>query len=188
MRPLILRAVFVAVTSLMLAACQAQSGNRLQHASIAAAPYQLDTGDQLRIIVFDQENISNVYTVDASGSIAMPLIGVVAVRGLTTTALERSIGAKLQNGYVRNPDVTVEIQAYRPFFILGEVRNPGQYPYVAGLSVKTAAAVAGGFTERASKRRAILTRRADGVPQRRVVKTDIPIQPGDTIEIVERLF
>ena len=93
--------------------------------------YTLDAGDRLRIVVFGQEGLTNSYAVDASGHIAMPLIGSVLARGATTDQLSRRIADKLRQGYIREPHVAVEIEAYRPFFILGEVTPPGQYPYVA---------------------------------------------------------
>jgi len=91
--------------------------------------YTLDSGDRLRIVVFGQEGLTNSYAVDASGHIAMPLIGSVLARGLTTDELSRRIADKLRQGFIREPHVAVEIEAYRPFFILGEVTQPGQYPY-----------------------------------------------------------
>jgi protein involved in polysaccharide export with SLBB domain len=107
--------------------------------------YTLDSGDRLRIVVFGQEGLTNSYAVDASGHIAMPLIGSVLARGATTDQLSRRIADKLRQGYIREPHVAVEIEAYRPFFILGEVTQPGQYPYVANMTVETAVAIAGGF-------------------------------------------
>jgi polysaccharide export outer membrane protein len=92
--------------------------------------YTLDAGDRLRIVLFGQEGLTNSYAVDASGHIAMPLIGSVLARGATTDQLSRRIADKLRQGYIREPHVAVEIEAYRPFFILGEVTQPGQYPYV----------------------------------------------------------
>ena len=120
--------------------------------------YGLDAGDRLRIVVFGQDGLTNSYAVDASGNIDMPLIGAVAARGLTTDQLAARISDKLRDGYIREPHVAVEIEAYRPFFILGEVTQPGQYPYVANMTVETAVAIAGGFTARAQRKGAILNR------------------------------
>src|SRR5262249_11178487 len=108
-------------------------------------PYTLDSGDRLRIVVFGQDGLTNSYAVDASGHIAMPLSGSVSARGLTTDQLAATVAAKLREGFIREPHVAVEIEAYRPFFILGEVTQPGQYPYVANMTVETAIAIAGGF-------------------------------------------
>jgi protein involved in polysaccharide export with SLBB domain len=106
-------------------------------------PYLLDTGDKLRVFVYGQPNLSRIYTVDQIGNIAVPLIGSVHARGRTTGDLERSIRAKLGTDYVKDPQVAVDVAQNRPFFILGEVRLPGQYPYVSGMTVETAVAIGG---------------------------------------------
>ena len=111
--------------------------------------YALDTGDKLRIVVFGQEGLSNSYFVDAAGQVTIPLIGAVTARGLTTQQLARAVAAKLRAGFIREPHVAIEVETYRPFFILGEVTQPGQYPYVPNMTVETAVAIAGGFTPRA---------------------------------------
>lgn len=103
-----------------------------------AARYTLAAGDKLRVIVFGQDNLSNIYAVDGAGKIAMPLIGTVQVGGQTTGQAARAIEAKLASGFVREPHVTVEVDAYRPFYILGEVTTSGQYPFVSGMTVETA--------------------------------------------------
>jgi Periplasmic protein involved in polysaccharide export len=150
--------------------------------------YTLDSGDRLRIIVFGQDSLSNIYTVDASGKIAMPLVGTIPARGLTTQQLARAVERKLAGGYVREPSVSVDVEAYRPFFILGEVRNPGQYPFVAGMTVQTAVAIAGGFTPRAVENEALVTRQAPGKAVTGPLPATYPIKPGDTIVIKERWF
>jgi polysaccharide export outer membrane protein len=151
-------------------------------------PYTLDSGDRLRIVVFGQDGLSNTYIVDATGKIAMPLIGVVSVRGCTTTQLARVIADKLRQGYVREPHVAVEIEVYRPFFILGEVIAPGLYPYVPNMTVETAIAIAGGFTPRAYRWDAEISRSQSGVTGRQKVPVIAPVRPGDTITINERWF
>src|SRR5690348_6341438 len=115
------------------------------------APYTLDAGDRLRVVVFGQDGLSNTYAVDGSGRITMPLIGPVEARGKTTSELASAIGTKLRAGYIREPHVAVEVENFRPFFILGEVTNAGQYAYVNGLTVQSAVAIAGGFSPRALK-------------------------------------
>lgn len=151
-------------------------------------PYIVGSGDRLRIIVFGQDLLSNSYSVDAAGQISMPLVGLVPVAGMTTAEVQRAVEARLRNGYLREPRVSAEVEAYRPFFILGEVTSAGQYPYVNGMTVQTAVAIAGGFTPRASQSWARLTRVVDG----RLVTGDVdltqPVQPGDTIQIRERFF
>src|SRR3569832_2745731 len=128
---------------------------------VAYAPrdsvYQLDAGDKLRVVVYGQEGLTNTYAIDASGSITMPLIGAVAARGRTPAGLAAEISARLRNGYIREPSVAVEVETYRPFFILGEVAAPGQYPYVPNMSVESAVAIAGGFSPRARRDSVTLT-------------------------------
>ncbi|MDH3581170.1 MAG: polysaccharide export protein [Hyphomicrobiales bacterium] len=154
----------------------------------ASAPYRLDSGDRLRVVVFGQENLSRPYTVDGGGFISMPLIGAVKSRGSTTFELEDRIASKLRSKYVKDPKVTVEVQNYRPFFILGEVRRPGQFPYVSGMTVRTAVAIAGGYTERARESKVKLTRGKNGHEQTLKVSGSHPIRPGDTIYVMERIF
>jgi len=150
--------------------------------------YTLDAGDRLRVVVFGQDGLTNSYAVDASGHIAMPLIGTVMAKGLTTDQLAASIAAKLRDGFVREPHVAVEVEAYRPFFILGEVTQPGQYPYVANMTAETAVAIAGGFTPRASRQSVVLTRNYNGQPTRMAVPLTYPLRPGDTVSVQERWF
>jgi len=151
-------------------------------------PYTLDSGDRLRIVVFGQDGLSNAYVVDASGHIAMPLIGTVMARGATTDELSARISDRLRQGFIKEPHVAVEIEAYRPFFILGEVTQPGQYPYVADMTVETAVAIAGGFGPRAYRRTVTLTRMIHGQQVRLTVPVGYPIRPGDTINVQERWF
>jgi polysaccharide biosynthesis/export protein len=151
-------------------------------------PYTLDSGDRLRVVVFGQDGLSNSYVVDVSGHIAIPLIGSVSARGLTTDELSNRISERLRQGFIREPHVAVEIEAYRPFFILGEVTQPGQYPYVADMTVETAVAIAGGFGPRAFRREVTLTRMINGQQVRMKVPVTCPIRPGDTVNVHERWF
>ncbi|MDR3466576.1 MAG: polysaccharide export protein [Xanthobacteraceae bacterium] len=152
------------------------------------APYRLDAGDRLRVVVFGQDGLTNSYAVDAGGSITMPLIGAVKARGLTPAALAQAITARLRGGYIREPYVAVEVEAYRPFFILGEVAAPGQYPYVPNMTVESAVAIAGGFTPRAQKAAVDLTRTEASGPLRASVPLGTPLRPGDTVVVTERWF
>jgi polysaccharide export outer membrane protein len=154
----------------------------------AAGAYTLDSGDKLRVVVFGQDGLTNSYGVDAGGSITMPLIGAVRARGMTPAELSAAIGARLRQGYIREPHVAVEIEAYRPFFILGEVTYPGQYPYVANMTVETAVAIAGGFTPRALHDTVEISRGAGGQTVRRSVPVNAPVRPGDTVMVAERWF
>ena len=151
-------------------------------------PYRFDSGDKLRITVFDQASLSQTYLVDQAGYVTMPLIGPVAARGATAQDLSRKIAQGLQNGYLKRPDVSVDVDTYRPFFIMGEVKNAGQYPFVAGMTAQNAVAIAGGYTIRGAQTDVDITRQINGeVLTGRVPITD-PIRPGDTIYVRERLF
>ena len=150
--------------------------------------YRLDAGDKLRVVVYGQEGLTNTYAIDAGGSITMPLIGAVPARGRTPAGLAAEIGAKLRNGYIRDPSVAVEIDSYRPFFILGEVAAPGQYPYVPNMSVESAVAIAGGFSPRARRDSVTLTHTDASGAMRAVVPLGTPLSPGDTVLVGERWF
>ena len=173
-----------------------QRGYAARPAAYAAAPmpaanevsYKLDAGDKLRVVVYGQEGLTNTYAIDAGGSITMPLIGSVPARGRTPGGLAAEISAKLRNGYIRDPSVAVEIESYRPFFILGEVAAPGQYPYVPNMSVESAVAIAGGFSPRALRDRVTLTHTDNSGSMRAVVPLGTPISPGDTVLVGERWF
>jgi polysaccharide export outer membrane protein len=152
------------------------------------APYQLDSGDQVRVIVFAQPDLSNSYMVDQAGQISMPLIGSIPARGRTTAEIAADITAHLRNGFVRNPDVAVEVDRYRPFFVMGEVGVAGQYPFVPGMTVQQAIAVAGGFSVRADKSSVQVTRSIGGTVDTERLGLSDPVAPGDTIYVRERVF
>ena len=150
--------------------------------------YRLNAGDKLRVVVYGQEGLTNTYAIDAGGSITMPLIGLVPARGRTPAGLAAEITGKLRHGYIRDPSVAVEIETYRPFFILGEVAAPGQYPYVPNMSVESAVAIAGGFSPRAQRDRVTLTHTDSSGSMRVVVPLGTALGPGDTVLVGERWF
>ncbi|VIO73785.1 polysaccharide biosynthesis/export family protein [Bradyrhizobium ivorense] len=150
--------------------------------------YHLGPGDKLRVVIYGQEGLTNTYVLDATGAITLPLIGSVPARGRTPAGLASEITAKLRNGYIREPSVAVEIEAYRPFFILGEVQAPGQYPYVPNMTVESAVAIAGGFSPRAKRDAVTLTHTDTSGSGRFVVPLGTPIGPGDTVFVSERWF
>ena len=152
------------------------------------AAYHLDAGDKLRVVVYGQEGLTNTYAIDAGGSITMPLIGSVPARGRTPAGLASEITGRLRNGFIRDPSVAVEIESYRPFFILGEVAAPGQYPYVPNMSVESAVAIAGGFSPRARRDRVTLTHTDNSGSVRLVVPLGTSLSPGDTVQVGERWF
>ena len=151
-------------------------------------PYRLGAGDRVRITVFEQDSLTNTYSVDASGYIAFPLVGSIPARGHTVKQMEAAIAAKLRQGYIRDSDVSVEVARYRPVFIMGEVGAAGQYSYVPGMTAQKAIAAAGGFSPRANQGNVDVTRTINGkVMTGRVLITD-PLLPGDTVYVRERLF
>jgi polysaccharide export outer membrane protein len=154
----------------------------------AGGPYLLDTGDRLRVFVYGQPNLSRAYTVDQEGKITVPLINDVRARGRTTREVEDSIRHRLGAEFVRDPQVTVDILQNRPFFIYGEVRTGGQYPFVSGMTIETAIAIAGGYTERASTRSYRITRKNGGFQDQIEVPGDYPVLPGDVVYVNERFF
>jgi polysaccharide export outer membrane protein len=151
-------------------------------------PYHLDAGDRLRVVVYGQEGLTNTYSISAGGTITMPLIGAVPARGRTPQGLAADIAARLRNGFIREPSVAVEVEAYRPFFILGEVQAPGQYPYVPNMTAESAVAIAGGFSPRARKDRVTITHTDASGTSRMVMPPGTPISPGDTVLVGERWF
>jgi polysaccharide export outer membrane protein len=148
--------------------------------------YRLDTGDHLRITVFGHEDLSGEFEVSSTGGITMPLVGEVPAVNQTSRDLERAIIAKLKPDYLKNPQVSVEVLTYRPFYIIGEVKNPGSYAYVGGMRVVNAIAMAGGFTYRARESRLLITRGSDGKQVEASQHT--LVRPGDVIEVPERFF
>ena len=121
-------------------------------------------------------------------STEVAMAGAVPARGTSPQQLAALITTRLKQGYVRDPSVTVEIEAYRPFYILGEVNAPGQYPFQPGMSVETAIAIAGGYSPRADKRNALLTRSMNGAPLKSKVPLQTQLRPGDTVNVAERWF
>jgi polysaccharide export outer membrane protein len=172
----------------MLQGCVGYAQGPVEYQAVASEPYLLAAGDRVRVIVFGQDSLSNSFAVDSSGHIAMPLIGLVPARGHTPADLASEIAGRLRAGYVREPRVSVEIEAYRPFFVLGEVTTSGQYPYVNGMTVETAVAIGGGYTPRAARDHAQLTRTFDGRTVTAEVPMNQPVKPGDTILVHERFF
>ena len=150
--------------------------------------YRLGPGDRLNIIVFGHPDVSGEFEVGGSGQVSLPLLGQVEAAGLTVIELKDRIAEALDRDYLVNPRVTVEVLNYRPFYILGEVKNPGSYPYVSGLSVRQAVAIAGGFTRRARESPVVVIRDTENGRETVEVNLDEPVLPGDTIEIERRLF
>lgn len=174
------------VFGLTISACAGSNLPKLPVQSSSGA-YTLDSGDKVQITVFGEPRLTGTYLVADSGEISMPLIGAVQARGHTVASLERSIVSQLQqSGMVLSPSVSVQIDQFRPFFVLGEVQRPGQYPYVEGMTVLTAIAIAGGFTFRANEKTMTVTRTTEGRSVEYRAARDSRVQPGDVIYVRER--
>jgi polysaccharide export outer membrane protein len=178
----------LALTLALLGGCASYQPTPPAFHDVLNEPYHLDAGDRVRVTVFEQDGLSNTYTIDKGGYFSMPLVGTVPARGKTTKELEATLSQKLRDGFLRDPDITVEVDQYRPFFIMGEVGTGGQYTYVPGMTVQNAIAIAGGYSPRAQQKTVDVTRQVNGqVISGRVLTSD-PILPGDTIFVRERLF
>lgn len=150
--------------------------------------YVLGSGDRLKITVFGNDDLSSETEIDPSGQITLPLIQQVPAAGKTVPQLENEIRRRLSPDFVKNPRLSIEVLNYRPFYIIGEVKNPGSYPFVAGMTVVNAIALAGGYTYRANKDEVQIVRSSD--PARKPIqaqRTDI-VLPGDVVEVKERFF
>ncbi|MCD8562845.1 MAG: polysaccharide export protein [Alphaproteobacteria bacterium] len=157
--------------------------------AMAGAGYVLGSGDKLKITVFGEKDLSGEFIVNDSGRISYPLIGEVSVQDLTLVQAKDKIGVLLKDGYLNDPDITIEMAEFRPFYITGEIRAPGSYAYVAGMSVMNAVVVAGGFTFRADQDEVeILRRTPDGTKMLKDIGTDEKVVPGDIILVEERFF
>ncbi len=150
--------------------------------------YRLGPADKIRVNVFGEEALTGEFLVGSSGKISLPLIGEVQAQGLTIAELQEQIAVALRQGYINEPRVNAEVLNYRPFYILGEVNTPGEYPYTANLTVLNAVATAGGFTYRADTRRVYIKRADVNGEQTFPLTTATQVAPGDTIRIGERFF
>jgi polysaccharide export outer membrane protein len=187
LHPLALGALLCIAT--LLAGCASGTG-RLpvlpndQHGAV----YLLGAGDSLRITVFGEPDLSGTFKISDNGALVMPLVGQVSAQGLSVPELQKRLVGQLNVKAVKSPDVTIQVEEYRPFFILGEVKNPGSYPYVPDMTVLTAVAIAGGFTFRASQDEVSVTRKRNGAPIEARARRDARVLPGDVVYVFERHF
>ncbi|MEN6542649.1 polysaccharide biosynthesis/export family protein [Parvibaculum sp.] len=198
---LVRRAVLnvVAAAGMMLLAACATSGTR-QVSSPASAPvsapaaaagseaaYVLGAGDKLRLIVYGEDDLSGQFDVTGAGKVSLPLIGQVQAAGLTLEQFEREVAGRLSQGYLTSPKVSAEVMNYRPFYIMGEVDKPGQYPYTSDMTVLNAVAVAGGYTYRANENSVYITR-GSGSEVEYPASQQVKVLPGDVVRVPERFF
>ena len=196
-----MRLVVMAMLTALVAACASSAPVALPTVAQGSDPaleagpepslapaYRLGSGDQVRIIVFGEEDLSGEFFVDGAGAVSLPLIGEVPAAGKTLQEFRAELEARLSDGYLTDPRVSAEVLNYRPFYILGEVEESGEYPYTDGLTVMNAVARAGGFTYRANTR-VVYIQRADTDREIEVPLTaTLRVMPGDTIRIAERFF
>jgi len=171
--------VFLAIALILLAAGPASAEDKA---------YTLGAGDKLRITVYNETDLSGEFEVSGQGSISVPLLGQVQVIGKTTAEVQAILTQKYGKDYLVNPSVSIEVLNYRPFFIIGEVNHPGSYPYVNGMTVINAVALAGGYTPRADHDGIKIKHSNQTTEQQQRAKEDTTVQPGDVIEVTERFF
>ncbi len=186
---LIRRRGFIAAAGMLsLSACV--PGRELPELQqVVTGPYQLGPGDQLRLITFNEPELTGQFSVADTGLVALPLVGNIRAQGLTETGLSMAISDTLKaKGLLKDPSVSVQVTNFRPVYVLGEVAKPGQFPFEPGMTVLTLVAVAGGYTYRAVTDHASVLRTSKGVPVEARATPDRRLQPGDVVTIYERLF
>jgi len=177
--------------AMMVGGCASAGAPPISTADVAAGleSYHIGAGDRVRVTVFNEPALTGEYNITPGGALAFPLIGVVNAGGRTIDVVQQELAARLGEGYVNDPRVSVEVLTYRPFYILGEVNRPGEYSYASGMTVEQAIARAGGFTYRANEKTVFLRRQTgageSAVPLR---SAQVAVLPGDTIRVGERYF
>jgi protein involved in polysaccharide export with SLBB domain len=165
-------------------------------AAVAAIPrgsqdasYKLGSGDKIKLTVYGENDLGGEYQVDGTGQVQLPLLGPVPAAGMTVHDFETAVGGKfVSEGYLKDPRVSVEVENYRPFYIIGEVKSPGQYPYVSGMNALNAVALAGGYTYRADDKDVYIRRDGTSKEQEAPADQSTKINPGDIIRVDERIF
>lgn len=150
--------------------------------------YKLGAGDRIRVIVYNENDLSGEFDVDGTGTVALPLIGNTSAKGLTVREFEVAVSTALRDGYLKDPRVNVEVLNFRPFYIIGEVENGGEYDYVPDMTVLNAVALAGGYTYRADDRRVFVTKAGSDTESELRLEGAIKVLPGDIIRVPERFF
>lgn len=176
---MILRQVALLFSALFITLASAQG---------ASVIYRLDSGDKLRVTVYEEKDLSGDFELSGDGVVSLPLLGAIEAKGLSIRELETRIEARLEEGYLKNPRVSIEVMNYRPFYILGEVKEPGSYPYVNNMTVLNAVALGKGYTYRADKDKITIIRASDPNKVPTTVSPDTKVLPGDVVRIEERFF
>ncbi len=190
-----IRRVFVwgalLAVSLLVSGCFSSTISEAEKQSLALAatePATLQPGDKINVVVFGEQGLGGQYELDQAGQISVPLAGTLKVEGMTQADLEQALAKKFRSQYLRDPKVTVTIVSLAPYYIIGEVKNPGQFKYRSGLNVLTALAIAGGPTYRASRDTVEIQRRGETKMNDYPISASVPILPGDVIKVPERYF
>jgi polysaccharide export outer membrane protein len=183
---LIATAIFVIQSQLAFAESLATPATKSGEAM--ESTYELGSGDKLRVNVFGETDLSGEFAVDDSGFVRLPLIGQITAGGRTVRQLEQDIAARLGAQYLKDPRVSIEVMSRRPFYIIGEVNKPGEYPFVAGMSVLNAVAMAGGYTYRANESSVYIKRKGATEEEKYPADDTTKLWPGDIVNVVERWF
>jgi protein involved in polysaccharide export with SLBB domain len=189
-----LRLAIALLAGLQLAGCYTDFGpvevgagpSSLSGASVAS---RLQAGEKVRITVYGEEGLTGEYDINPAGYVTMPLIGSIKAAGRSQSEFGSDVGSRYRHGgFLQDPHVTVSVVQFKPFYVLGEAANPGEYPFRSGLNVHTAVAMAGGFTYRASKSYVLIRHTGDEVWKEYSLAEPVPIAPGDLIRVPERYF
>lgn len=187
---------FLLAVLIMVALGACSSVTPYSVASTAANPagetgdmtYRLNVNDKVKVTVFNEQSLSGEFIVGAGNTISFPLIGAVEAAGLTAEELGKAITTKLADGYLNDPKVAVEIQTFKPVYVLGEVNHPGKFDYVQGMTVLQAIASAEGFSYRANKNVVLIKHPGVSAETPVEITPDLKVYPGDTIRVAERYF
>jgi protein involved in polysaccharide export with SLBB domain len=187
------RFILAIVASLWLVGC---GGNAPMNPALSepvssealGSGYKLGVADKVRVIVYNEANLSGEFSVGANGKLSLPLIGEVDALDRTTEDVQKEVQARLADGYLVSPNVSMEILSFRPYYILGEVNKPGEYPFSVDLTVLKAVATAQGFSYRADKKRVFIKRQGETQEYEVPLSASTPVHPGDTIRVAERFF
>jgi polysaccharide export outer membrane protein len=184
----LLAAIMVTVGALFAASVAVAQAEPPATPAAVVADYRLGAGDKIRVITFGEDSLTGEFYVSGSGKVSLPLVGDVQAAGKSVPEFQRSVETALKDGFLKDPKVSVEVLSYRPFYILGEVQKPGEYPYTNALTVQNAVATANGFTYRANQKKVFIKRADSNEEKEYPLTSSTPVSPGDTIRIGERFF
>ena len=182
---------FALSVGLLVSGCYTDFGPVELAQNPEARPYvasRIQTGDRIKVTVYGEDSLNGVYDVDPSGNVTVPLAGTIRAAGRTKGELQREIAAKYKSGYLQDPKVTVDVVAFRPFYLMGEVEHPGEFPYRSDLNVLSAITIGGGLTYRASRSTVLIRHPGETIWKEYALAPTVIVGPGDLIRIPERYF